>query len=93
MRVAAEMKRKIEEALAPSRLEIIDDSHRHAGHAGHNHQGESHFRVEIVSESFVGKSRVERHRLVNTLLAAELAGSVHALQLVTLTADEEARRL
>jgi BolA family transcriptional regulator, general stress-responsive regulator len=93
MRVAAEMKRKIEEALVPSRLDIIDESHRHAGHAGHNPQGESHFRVEIVSEAFAGKSRVERHRMVNALLAAELAGSVHALQLITLTGDEEARRL
>lgn len=93
MQVASAMKRKIEEALKPTRLDIIDESHRHAGHAGHNPQGESHFRIEIVAEVFTGKSRVERHRMVNTLLAEELAGRVHALALVTLTPDEEARRL
>jgi BolA protein len=93
MQVASAMKRKIEEALKPARLEIVDESHRHAGHAGHNPQGESHFRVEIVAEAFAGKSRVERHRMVNALLADELAGRVHALALVTMTPDEEARRL
>ncbi len=93
MRVAEEMKRKIEEALKPDRLDIIDESHRHAGHAGHNPQGESHFRVEIVSEAFAGKSRVERHRMVNALLSEELAGRVHAMALTTMTGDEAARRL
>ena len=87
------MRKKLEDALKPSRLDVIDESHRHAGHAGHNPAGESHFRVEIVSEAFEGKSRVDRHRMVNALLAEELAGSVHALALVTLTQDEEARRL
>jgi BolA protein len=93
MQVASAMKQKIEEALKPVRLDIVDESHRHAGHAGHNPQGESHFRVEIVAEAFAGKSRVERHRMVNALLADELAGRVHALALVTMTPDEEARRL
>ncbi len=93
MRVAEEMKQKIEDALKPSRLDIVDESHRHAGHAGHNPQGESHFRVEIVSEAFAGKSRVDRHRMVNALLSQELAGRVHALALTTLTSDEESRRL
>lgn len=93
MQVASAMKRKIEEALKPARLDVVDESHRHAGHAGHNPLGESHFRIEIVAEAFAGKSRVERHRMVNALLAEELAGRVHALALVTLTPDEEARRL
>lgn len=93
MQVTPVMRKKLEDGLAPSRLDIIDESHRHAGHAGHNPQGESHFRLEIVSEAFAGKSRVERHRMVNALLAEELAGRVHALALTTLTKDEEARRL
>lgn len=93
MRVAPVMQKKLEDALKPTRLDIIDESHRHAGHAGHNPDGESHFRVEIVSEAFNGKSRVDRHRMVNALLAEELAGRVHAMALVTLTPDEEARRL
>jgi BolA protein len=70
---------KLTAAFAPQSLEILDESHRHEGHAGHRPGGESHFRVYIVSDSFQGKSRLERHRLVNAALAAELAGGVHAL--------------
>ena len=56
-----------------------DESHQHAGHAGSRPGGETHYRVYIVSEAFQGKSRIERHRMVNTALAQELAGGVHAL--------------
>lgn len=91
MRVAPGMRKKLEEALSPSRLEINDDSHRHAGHAGHNPEGESHFSVVVVSAAFSGKSRVDRHRMVNALLAEELAGRVHALALTTLAPDEDHR--
>lgn len=87
------MRRKLEEAFQPTRLDIADDSHRHAGHAGHNVAGESHFSIQVVSAAFAGKSRVERHRMVNTVLAEELAGKIHALALVTLTPDEAERRL
>ncbi|CAA7618710.1 BolA family transcriptional regulator [Magnetospirillum sp. UT-4] len=86
MKVRASIERKLTEGLAPSRLAVTDDSARHAGHAGHrhgSHDGESHFSIEIVSPAFEGKSRIERHRMVNTLLAEELAGPVHALALVT----------
>ena len=89
MRVAPVMQKKLEDGLAPSRLDITDDSHRHAGHAGHNHEGESHFSITVVSEAFTGKSRVDRHRMVNALLAEELAGRVHALALTTLTPAED----
>lgn len=74
--------------LAPLRLEIADDSHRHAGHAGARAGGETHFRLEIVSPAFAGKSRVERHRMVYALLAAELGNPIHALQLMTLAPGE-----
>ena len=70
---------KLRQAFSPESLDVVDESHLHAGHAGHRPEGESHFRVYIVSESFRGKTRVERHRLINAALAAELAGGIHAL--------------
>lgn len=80
--VAARIERKLAEALAPVSLQVIDESHHHAGH-GHpgdkRHGRESHFRVEVVSAAFTGKSRIERHRMVNALLAQEIAEGVHAL--------------
>jgi len=70
---------KLTEAFAPQSLAVVDESHLHEGHAGHRPGGETHFRVYIVSNAFRGKSRIERHRMINTTLAGELAGSVHAL--------------
>jgi BolA protein len=73
---------KLQDALAPQRLNVIDESHQHHGHGGWREGGETHFRVDIVSEAFAGKSRLERHRLVNAALAQELADGVHALAIV-----------
>lgn len=87
--VADSIADKLRRSLTPTRLDIVDDSARHAGHAGSRPGGETHFRVEIVSAAFAGKSRVERHRLVNAVLADELAGPVHALQVKTLTPEED----
>jgi BolA family transcriptional regulator, general stress-responsive regulator len=70
---------KLTSAFAPESLEIVDESHQHEGHAGHRPGGETHFRVYIVSESFRGKTRVARHRLINEALSTELADRVHAL--------------
>ncbi len=70
---------KLREAFHPESLDVIDESHLHKGHAGHRPGGETHFRVHIVSNAFEGKSRIDRHRMVNALLAPELAGGVHAL--------------
>ena len=70
---------KLREAFSPESLDVTDESHLHEGHAGHRPGGQTHFRVNIVSPSFEGKSRVERHRMINATLASELAGSVHAL--------------
>jgi BolA protein len=70
---------KLREAFTPETLEVTDESNLHEGHAGHRPGGETHFRVYIVSPAFKGKSRVERHRMINAALAGELAGSVHAL--------------
>jgi len=79
MRTADIITKKLTEALEPQSLEVVDESHRHEGHAGHRPGGQTHYRVYIVSEAFKGKTRVERHRMINELLSAELAGSVHAL--------------
>jgi BolA family transcriptional regulator, general stress-responsive regulator len=70
---------KLRETFAPESLDVIDESHLHEGHAGHRPGGETHFRIYIVSPAFQGKSRIERHRMINSTLAAELAGAVHAL--------------
>ena len=93
MTITDRIREKLTEALVPTRLEIINDSERHAGHAGlrdhaashsANH-GESHFRITVVSSAFEGKAPVSRHRMVYDLLKDELATAVHALCLQTLT--------
>lgn len=88
-KTADRLKTKLEEAFAPTRLEIHDDSDKHKGHSGAREGGESHFSVLIVSETFEGLNRVARQRRVNAVLAEELAGPVHALSLKTLTPDED----
>jgi BolA protein len=70
---------KLTKAFAPASLDVVDESHQHVGHAGHREGGETHFRVYIVAEAFRGKSRLERHRMINETLVGELAGGVHAL--------------
>lgn len=70
---------KLTQAFAPQSLNVVDESHLHEGHAGHRPGGQTHFRVDIVSESFRGKSRIERHRLINQALSGEFTAGVHAL--------------
>jgi BolA protein len=76
---------RIEQALraqfVPHQIEVIDDSHRHAGHAGAQPGGETHYRVLLRSAAFAGLSRVARHRAVTRALAAEFASGLHALSL------------
>lgn len=79
MRTADIITEKLTSAFSPQSLEVVDESHLHAGHAGSREGGQTHYRVYIVSNAFKGKSRVDRHRMINAALAAELAGSVHAL--------------
>ncbi|PWC32542.1 BolA family protein [Azospirillum sp. TSO35-2] len=88
MEYATRIREKLTAGLAPVRLEVVDDSGRHAGHAGADAAGETHFHVTIVSDAFTGKSRVERQRIVYTLLADELRERVHALGLTTQTPGE-----
>jgi BolA protein len=79
MRIADIITKKLTEAFAPQSLNVLDESHQHEGHAGHRPGGQTHFRVYIVSEAFKGKTRIERHRMINESLSGELASGVHAL--------------
>ena len=81
MTVAATIEKKLQEAFQPAKLIVRDDSHLHAGHVGARPEGETHFYVEIAGEVFAAMNRVARQRAVNKVLAEELAGPVHALQL------------
>jgi BolA protein len=89
--VAAALRKKLEEAFSPTSLIVEDESARHAGHVGAHAEGETHFRIVIVSEQFSGLSRVERQRKVYAVVAAELADRVHALSLSALTPEEDSR--
>jgi len=70
---------KLTQAFAPQSLDVIDESDNHIGHAGHRPGGETHFRIHIVADAFRGKSRIDRHRMINQTLSGELSGGVHAL--------------
>ncbi len=79
MRTADVITKKLTEAFGPESLNVVDESHQHEGHAGHRPGGQTHFRVYIVSEAFKGKSRIDRHRMINQILSDDLAAGVHAL--------------
>jgi BolA protein len=79
MSIKETIEEKLTTTFAPEGLAVIDESDQHKGHAGHRPGGETHFRVHIVSEAFRGKSRLDRHRLINVALADELRNGVHAL--------------
>lgn len=86
--IADRIRSKLEAALTPVRLDIQDDSAKHSGHSGAREGGESHFSVLIVSDAFEGLNRVARQRRINTVLAEELAGPVHALSIQARTPAE-----
>jgi BolA protein len=89
MTVAETIREKLQAAFMPSELSVEDDSHKHAGHAGSRPGGQTHFSVRVVSESFVGASRVERQRRVYAALAELMKpNGIHALALTTLTPAE-----
>ena len=88
MRVADQIRQKLTEALSPIELDVIDESERHAGHAGARPEGETHFRVRIVSRAFEGMNRVARQRRVHEILADELRTRVHALSIDAKTPGE-----
>ncbi len=88
---AQRIRQAIEAGLSPQRLEIVDDSGRHAGHAGARPDGETHYAVTVVAAAFAGISRVNRQRMVYDLLADEFRSGLHALQLTTLAPNEQPR--
>jgi len=79
MRTQDVITEKLTKAFTPASLRVEDESDHHAGHAGSRPGGQTHYRVYIVAEAFRGKSRLERHRMINAALSAELAAGVHAL--------------
>ncbi len=89
MTAEARIKEKLIVALRPTRLDVINESDMHAGHRSSPGTGESHFRVLIVSDAFAGKSRVERHRMVNEVLKGDVGGAIHALALATYAPGEK----
>lgn len=99
MTLEASIREKLQAAFEPVSLDILNESHLHAGHhhdtshhAAFDGSGETHFRVRMVSQAFAGKSRVERHRAVNAVLAAELSAGVHALAIEVSAPGEPTRR-
>ena len=86
--ISENIRTKLEAAFQPTRLEVDDDSARHAGHAGAREGGESHFNVMIEAQAFAGAAKVARQRMVYHALAAELAGPVHALSVKALAPGE-----
>ena len=88
MRTADLIIKKLTEAFAPQSLKVLDESHQHEGHAGHRPGGQTHYSIYIVSRAFKGKTRLERHRMINQLLSAELTGGIHALAIHAATPDE-----
>ena len=85
------IERSLTQTLAPERLSVLDESAAHAGHAGHRAGGESHFRVRIVAQAFAGRSRIDRHRLVNETLKPAFAEGVHALAIEASAPGEPTR--
>lgn len=90
MDMRARIEARLTQALAPLRLEVIDESHRHEGHAGARPGGGTHFRVEAISTVFTGKTRVQRQRIVHGALEAEFADGVHALSLQLSAPEDDA---
>ena len=90
MRMENSIREKLARAFAPAELQVVNDSHHHAGHHSSPGTGESHFSVMVVSDAFAGKSRLERHRMVNAALAEELK-TVHALAITALAPQERAK--
>lgn len=81
MTLETEIRRKLEEAFSPDDLRVVNESHLHAGHAGDDGTGESHWRVEIGADALDGTSRLAKHRAVHNALGPEIMGRIHALAL------------
>jgi BolA protein len=81
MGMAEEIRNRLAEAFAPETIEVVNESHRHAGHAGDDGSGESHWRVAIRAPAFAGMTRIARHRAIHAALGPDVMGRIHALAL------------
>jgi len=88
MDVRETIAKKLADTFAPTSLKVVDESHRHVGHPGHRPGEQTHFRIYMVAEAFRGKSRLDRHRMINATLAGELQAGVHALAIHAAAPDE-----
>lgn len=88
MKIAEQIDQILTQALKPVEIQVVDESHLHAGHAGARPEGETHFSVRVVSEAFRGKSRIECHRMINECLANLLHNRVHALRIKASSPDD-----
>lgn len=79
---------KLHQNLLISKLEVVDESSKHQGHAGWKDGGETHFNVKIISSDFAGKNKVARHKIIYSILAEEMENDIHALSIIALTPDE-----
>ena len=93
MRIVDIIEKKLKEGLTPNRLELIDESHLHVGHAGARPEGESHFRLLVVSDQFVNRGRVERQRMIYQILGDLMTSDIHALSIQAMTPDEAEKRV
>ena len=89
MSMDAQIREKLMVALRPTRLDVINESHMHAGHRSSPGTGESHYRALIVSDAFTGKSRIERQRMVNEALKGDVGGKIHALDMSAFAPGEK----
>lgn len=81
MSIAEQIRARLSEAFSPDSLDVVNESHLHAGHMGDDGSGESHFRVAIAAPAFAEMSRIARHRAVHAALGADIMGAIHALAL------------
>ena len=86
--VATEMLRRLNSALSPTHVELVDESEQHRGHGGYNPAGESHFRLRIESAAFGGRNRIERQRMIYAALGDLMDGRVHALSVRAIAPGE-----
>jgi BolA family transcriptional regulator, general stress-responsive regulator len=92
MQVASRIRSRLDAALSPTKVEVVDESARHAGHTGARPEGETHFRLTIVAETFAGKRLVDRQRLVYTALGDLMRTDIHALSIIALSPAEAEQR-
>ena len=92
MSIRAKIEEKLEAAFSPQHLEVINESHLHAGHQEHfDGSGETHLRLRIVADAFAGMSRLQRHRAINEVVSQELAGTLHAFAIEAAAPGEKTR--